>query len=339
MQIAELPHFMNQGIRPNSYASALFACNFQRAQAYKMVRHLNIHSTLRKDEWTSLDRAVVEAGKEVLVGVNALRSAGLVRQESIATSIAQYNKRSTTTDAQLAMNPLTDGERVRLDYRIAGVPIPFIFQEFQLDIRTLTASRVLGAGLDLETGAEAAYQVALAEEKLLFKGTPAIGVADQLGVLSTIYGYTTHPDRNTGSASDWDDPTNGYKNVMSTVEAMKAALRNDFYAGPYWLYVNSTQWGSIHLVNTTTDRMVLEVLRADPELSRIEMSFQLAAGEIVMIDPRPRTVQWVEAFSLRTVEWDEKGSLGTNYRVIAAAAPLVKSDYDGRSGVAHYTGA
>ena len=338
MPIAEFPVF-SQGIRPNSYSAALFACNFRRAEAYKMVRHLNIHSTLRKDEWTSLDRAVIEAGKEVLVGVNALRGAGLVRQESIAVSIAQYNKRSTTTDAQMAMNPLTDGERVRLDYRIAGVPIPFIFQEFQLDIRTLTASRQLGAGLDLETGAEAAYQVALAEEKLLFNGTPAIAVADQLGTLSTIYGYKTHPDRNTGSgAGDWGNVTTGYANTVLTIEAMKAALRAEFFPGPYWLYVNAHNWGDMHAVNANTDRQVMEVVRNDPELSRLEMSFQLLTGEVVLIDPRPRTVQWVEAASIRTVEWDEKGSLGTNYRVLAAATPLVKSDYNGLCGVAHYTG-
>ena len=339
MPIAEYPMF-SQGIRPNSYSAALFACNFRRADAYKMVRHLNIHSTLRKDEWTALDRAVVESGKEVLVGVNGLRGAGLVRQESIAVSIAQYNKRSTTTDAQLAMNPLTDGERVRLDYRIAGVPIPFIFQEFQLDIRTLQASRQLGAGLDLETGAEAAYQVAYAEEKLLFQGTPAIAVSDQLGALSTIYGYKTHPDRNTSTAAgDWGNATTGFSNTIATVEAMKAALRAEFFAGPYWLYVNAHNWSDLHLVTTSMERRVIETLRNDPELGRVEMTFQLNTGEIVMIDPRPRTVQWVEAASIRTVEWDEKGSLGTNYRVLAAATPLIKSDYDGRCGVAHFTGA
>ena len=210
------------------------------------------------------------------MGVNALRAAGLVRQESIAVSIAQYNKRSTTTDAQTGHEPAHRWGTGAIGLPdLPGVPIPFIFQEFQLDIRTLTASRQLGAGLDLETGAEAAYQVALAEEKLLFRGTPAIAVADQLGALTTIYGYTTHPDRNTGSASDWGDPTNGYKNTMSTIEAMKAALRADFYPGPYWLYVNSAQWGDMHLTNTATDRMVMEVIRNDPEISRLEMSFQL----------------------------------------------------------------
>lgn len=337
MQIAEYPAF-SQGIRPNSYSAALFACNFQRRKAYEMVRHLNIHSTLRYDEWTSLDRSVMEAGKEVLVGVEGLRRAGLVRTESIGTSIAQYNKRSTTAPAQMAMNPLTDGERVRLNYTIAGVPIPFIFQEFQLDIRTLTASRMSGAGLDLETGAEAAYQVAFAEEQLLFKGTPAIAVADQLGALTTIYGYKTHPDRNTGLAvGDWGDATSGYKNTIATIEAMKAALRADFFPGPYWLYVNPHNWSDIHTINAATDRQVMEVVRNDPELSRVEMSFQLDSGELIMIDPRSRTVQWVEAASIRTVEWDEKGSLGTNYRVLAAAAPLVKSDAEGRSGVAHFT--
>ena len=121
-------------------------------------------------------------------------------------------------------------------------------------------------------------------------------MADQLGALTTIYGYTTHPDRNTGSASgDWGDTTNGYKFTMATIEAMKAVLRADFFPGPYWLYLNSVNWGDIHVINTATDRQVMEVIRADPEISRLEMSFQLASGEVVMIDPRPRTVQWVEA--------------------------------------------
>lgn len=340
MPVAEYPA-LSHGLRPNSYAGALFACNFQRAKAYELVRHLHIHSTLRKDEWESLDRVVVEAGKEVLVGVQDLRNApGLLRTESIGVSIAQYNKMSTMPPANLAMNPLTDGERGRIDFSLAGVPIPFAFEDFQLDIRTLTASRSLGSSLDLQQGSEASYQVALAWETLLFNGTPAMAVADRVGTLSTIYGYKTHPDRNTGTASgDWGSPTAGYVNSINTIEAMKAALRNDKFPGPYWLYLGTQQWSDINTVNAATDRRVSDVIRGDPEISAIRMSLRLDNGEIIMVDPRPRVVQWVEGAMIRPVEWDEKGGLGTNYRIIGAGAPLVKSDYIGQCGVAHYTGA
>jgi len=91
-----------------------------------MVRHLHVHSTLRKDEWESLDRVVVEVGKEILIGVQDLRTApGLLRPESIAISIAQYNKMSTMPAATLSMNPLSEGTMGRVDFTLAGVPIPF----------------------------------------------------------------------------------------------------------------------------------------------------------------------------------------------------------------------
>ncbi len=338
MPVAEYPA-LSQGLRPNSYAGALFAVNFQRAKAYELVRHLHIHSTLRKDEWESLDRVVVETSKEVLVGVQHLRQgAGLLRTENIGVSIAQYNKMSAMPPPTMAMNPLTDGERGRVDFSLAGVPIPFVFSDFQLDIRTLTASRTLGSSLDLQQGAESSYQVALAWETLLFNGTPAIAIADRVGTLSTIYGYKTHPDRNTGLATgDWGDATSGYVYAINTINAMKMALRNDHFPGPYWLYVNSHNWSDIQSVNTQTDRRVIDVIRADPEIARIELSMRLDSGELIMVDPKPRVVQWVEGAMIRPVEWDEKGSLGTNYRIIGAAAPLVKSDYDGRCGVAHFT--
>lgn len=338
--IAEAPN-VQTGLTPRSYAAALFAKEFKRKKAYEAVQHLGIHSTLRYDEWEDLDRIVVETGKELLVGVMDLRNApGLLRTVSIATSIALYNRRSAMPPSTLSMNPLDDGVSGRVDYGLAGTPVPFAFNDFQLDIRTLTASRLIGEGLDLEQGAEAAYQVALTWETLLFNGTPAIAIADRVGTINTIYGYKTHPDRNTGLAvGDWGHATTGYINAINTIQAMKLALRRDRYYGPYWLYVNDENWTDIGSINTITDRRVIDVIRADPELSGVKNSPRLDNGEIIMVDPKVRSVQWVEGAMIRPVEWDEKGALGTNYRVIGAGAPLIKSTSEGQCGVAHFTNA
>ncbi len=338
MAVAEYPA-VRAGLRPNTYAGALFVHNFQRKQAYRAVKHLHIHSTLRKDEWDQLDSVVTTRGREVLVGVQDLRgAAGILQSVSIAVSIAQYNRQSEMGPADVAMNPLADGTRGRLDYGLAGVPIPFVFKDFQLDIRTLTASRILGPGLDVSQGSSASYVVSQQFETMLFRGTPAIAVADRVGTLNTIYGYTTHPDRNTGiSVGDWGDTTSGYIYAINTIEAMKRALRDDRYMAPYWLYVNSHNWSDINSVNAQTDRRVIDVIRADPEITKVMYTPQLLSGELVMVAPRPEVVRWVEAAAILPVEWDEKGGLGTNYRVIGAAAPLVKSTDTGQSGIAHWT--
>lgn len=342
MQLAPVQAF-SAGIRPNSYAAALFAHNFNRKQAYMAYQRatgIQVHSTLRKDEWEMLDAMVVESGKELLVGVQHLRNApGLLRSESIAVSLAQYNKMSLMPPAMLSMNPLADAERGRVDFTLAGVPVPFAFEDFQLDIRTMEASRRLGSSLDLTQGAEAAYQVALAWETLLFNGTPALAITDRTNVLNTVYGYTTHPDRNTGVATgDWGDAANGPLYALNTVQNMKRVLRTDRFYGPYWLYINDHNWADIGTVMSALNtRRVLEVLMADPELTLVANSPRLDSGEIVMVDPKPRTVQWVEEAMIRPVEWDEKGGLGSNFRVIGAGAPLIKSTDVGQCGVAHFT--
>ena len=120
---------------------------------------------------------------------------------------------------------------------------------------------------------------------------------------------------------------------------MKTALRNDNFYGPYWLYVNNLNWQHINSVNTQTDRRFIEAIRADPEIAKVQRTHLLLSGCIVLVDAKPRAVQWVEGAMIRPVEWDEKGGLGTNYRVIGAGAPLIKSDYDAKSGVAYFTGA
>lgn len=337
MPVAQLPA-LGRGLRVNSYAGALFAHNFKRQQAHKAMR---THSTLRKDEWENLDRIVVGTGKELMPGVMDLRGGtGTLRTVSVATSIAQYSRMSQMPGASFSMNPLAEGERGRLDFTIAGVPIPFCFGDFQLDIRTLTASRQLGEGLDVSQAAEASYQVSLAWETMLMLGTPSIAVADRVGDLSTIYGYTTHPSRNTGSAPGaWDDAANGYVNIINTVTNMIAALRADRFYGPYWLYVSDEQFTQMSAVNVNTDRTAMSMVMANPLIDRVRNSPRLADGNVVLVDPQPRSVQWVEAFSVRPVEWDEKGGLGTNFRVIGAGAPLIKTTSDGQCGVAHFTGA
>jgi hypothetical protein len=340
MPVAAIPTTAS-GLHPGSYAAALFACNFKRQQAYRLyerANNLRVHTLMRYEEWVEMDRLTTVNFHEPLVGVADLRSAGLIRQVSVGSTLVTYSRTSGMGPPNFAMNPLMDGERQRMDFGLAGIPVPCAFIDFQLSMREIDASRRLGEGLDVSQAAEAAYQIGKAYEGLLFKGTPAIAIADRVGTLNTIYGYKTHPDRNTGTAAgDWGDASNGYKNVVNTIEAMKAALRLDGFPGPYWLYVNNTNWTDLGAVNTTTDRRVLENISTDRSLAKIQVSWELDSGELVMIDPKSRAVQWVEAFSVRPVEWDEKGGLGTNYRVIGIAAPLVKSDADGHSGIAHWT--
>ena len=326
------------GAVPRSYVHALITCNMNRRKAYEL---LHINSTLRKDEWEALDSTTEEAAREILVAVQDLRDAGLVRTLSIATSIAQYSQRSLMPPPTVNMNPLSDVNMARVDFRLAGVPVPFTMEAFQIDIRTLEASRISGEGLDTVQTSEAAYQVALAWEGMTVNGTPNVAVADSGGTLQNIYGYTNHPNRVPGTATGpWNAAAPaGFNNAIATKNAMKAQLRAVRRYPPYVMYVNDDNWTDLDTTNTQTDRTAREVILADPEISMIKNAPQLASGNIVMVSLRRNVVQWAQASDIRSVEWDEKGGLGTNFRVVGVGVPLLQTDYNNRSGFAHFTGA
>lgn len=327
----EAPTALQQAIKPNSYVQALIANNMNPAKAYKQ---LNIQSTLKKDEWEQLDSVVVDEAREMLVGVNDLRTAGLTRTVSIATSIAQYNKMSSTGPAQLAMNALTDADRERVDFILAGVPVPYAWSEFQLDQRTLAASRVLGEGLDVSQAQECGRSVADRWEDMLFNGA-TLQVADSQGVLQQIFGYLTHPDRvTTAGGGNWTVAAE----ALADIETMKAGLRNVHSFGPYWLYVSLVEWSSLMAVNANTDKRTITIVQEDGEIAAVKFSQKLPTGTAVLQDPKSRYVQWVQASDIQTVEWDEKGSLGSNFRVLGVGTPLVKSDHAGQSGTYALTG-
>ena len=325
------------GVVPRSYVHALIACNMNRRKAYEM---LHINSTLRKDEWEELDSTTEQAQREILNAVQDLRDAGLTRALNIGTSLAQYTQRSLMPPPTVAMNPLSDVDRSRVDFKLAGVPVPFAMEEFQLDIRTLTASRQSGEGLDSAQTFEASYQVALAWEGMTVNGSFNVPIADRTDTLQNIYGYTNHPDRNTGAApGPWNAAAPaGFNNAIATKNAMKAALRAARVYPPYFFYVNDDNWADLDTTNTQTDRTAREVIMADPEIAMIKNLPQLASGNIVMVKMARNVVRWGEASAIRSVEWDEKGGLGTNFRVVGVGVPIIQADYNGRSGVAHYTG-
>jgi hypothetical protein len=84
------------------------------------------------------------------------------------------------------------------------LPLPITHKDFFINLRTLAASRERGEALDTTQARTAGRVVAEQLEKMLFQGGPTFG-----GL--SIYGYMTHPDRNTDNSfdggKDWGDAT------------------------------------------------------------------------------------------------------------------------------------
>jgi uncharacterized linocin/CFP29 family protein len=307
----------------------------------RTARGLVVNSTLKKDEWEELDRRVVMAAVAPLVIVNFLVARGLTRSlGGLGTLVAQYNQVSEMTAATANMRGHSGVEKDLIDTDLVGVPVPIIFKEYEIDQRLLLSSRRMGDGLDVSNGAAAARVVAEKIEDLAINGDTSINLNG-----ATIYGLTSHPDRNTGTAAafgggDWG--TIG--NVTPTISGMIAVLQGDGYYGPYAVWAATTQFNQAAL-NFFTDGSgdtAADRVRRMAGVESFEQSPQLDAGEVVVVALTPEVAEIATVpgyFPVTNVEWTSGDAMLNGYKVLAAMTPMIKSDYAGHSGIAHATAA
>lgn len=304
-------------------------------------RGLTINSALRKNEWEELDRTVVAAALAPLRLTNLLVSRGLTRTlGGLGSMIAQYNRIGEMTAASATMRGHASSEKDLIDFELAGVPVPVIAKEFEIDARILDSSRRLGDGLDVVNAAAAARVVAEKIEDMLINGDSAINDMGQ-----TIYGFTTQPQRNTATAASFgggDWATAG--NAAKTVAGMIGALQADGYYGPYGIFASTQQYNEAAMIYDTDgsgDTPRDRILRM-PGVAAFEQIPQLADGVVLGVTLTSEVVQIAFVpgyFPSTTREWMSGDGMLNSFKVLAVTTPIVKSASGGKSGIIHVTGA
>lgn len=304
-------------------------------------RGLVVNSALRKDEWEELDRAIVQAAVAPLNMTQRMITAGLTRPlGGLGTLIAQYNQISEMTAANVSLSGNASGQKDRVDYDLVGVPVPVIFKEFELNQRYLEASRRLGDSIDTANGAAAARVVGEKVEDLLINGDSSVNLNG-----NTIYGLTSHPDRNTDTATNLGGGDFGtISNIIPTFSGILSALKADNYRGPYGVFVADTQYDQMahQFYSDGSGQNALNRVLQIPSIQFIDSSAWLDAGEVVVVHLSKDVVElaYVQQYwPITNLEWTSGDGMQSNFKVMTVFAPMVKSDYNGRSGIFHATGA
>ena len=302
------------------------------------VNSLRPLDTLRKDEWKDFDAKVIEVARSRLVGVADLMSRGLTYsvKNPLGTTRIEWEKQSDMDEADVSMSGVTEGKNDRVTYDLTSVPLPIIHRDFHINIRALEASRRLGESLDTTQAATASRKVSEKIEEMLFDGSNVNGTN------TPIYGYTTAPNRNTGSISNWASAsTVDGADIVAEVLAMIAALYADNMYGPYMLYVPTDYWNRLmDDYKANSDRSILERIMAIEGIAGVKMSPNLsggASGEVVLVQMTSDVVDIAEGMQPTTVQWDSHGGMVVNFKVMAIMVPRMKSDAETQSGIAHYS--
>lgn len=334
-QMTEATSALGAQVVANSYRPLVSKNPSNDAAKLRIARDMVVNSMLRRSEWAQIDGAVHAEAAYPLRAVNDLVSRGLVqRLGGIGTMVAQWYVDSAMTGAAVNMSG-TGGQRDMVDRKQAGAPVPIVFKDFNIDARALEASRMLGDGLDVTAAAAAGRVVAEGLESLLIHGSNT-----QLNG-QPLYGYTTHPNRNTDTAGNYGGGDWGtVANVLGTITGMVAAANADNHFGPFMVYAATTQYNQAALTffSNSDDTPLMRALRL-PQIEGFEMLPTLTDGHILLVQMSRNVVEWAEALSLQVREWVSGDGMSASFKVIAVAAPKVKATYDGKSGIVHATGA
>lgn len=292
--------------------------------------------TLRHEEWKFFDDAIIEEAVIRLVGVADLIGAGLVRPvpNALGKTVFGYEKVTDMDEAQISLDGLGRTGNDRQEFDLNQIPLPIVHKDFFLNLRTLAASREKGESLDTTQVRTAGRVVAEKMEYMLFQGGPTFGGLP-------IYGYMTHPDRNTsgfGTNGDWAQAAKTGENILADVQTMMTALAADRMYGPYWIYVPAdagVKLGGDFKANS--DKTIIQRILEVPGVKGIRVADQLPTSNVVMVQATADVAAWVQGENLQTVQWDEDGGFRINFKAFAIGVPLIRSDADGRSGVYHMT--
>lgn len=150
----------------------------------------------------------------------------------------------------LQVGPVHDGEANGTGARISArraVPIPTLYSTFELPRREIEGAVHPGVPLDTGPAEDAAEEVALAEEHLLYHGVRELGVD----------GIANHPDMQRVALSDWSTPGGAIGDVIAAADE----LDRQKVHGPFALVLAPTLYNQLFRKYEHSDVLALDHLR------------------------------------------------------------------------------
>ena len=305
-----------------------------------IVSPIQTNATLRRDEWKTLDAAIVKVAEQRLGGVQDLISKGLTYNltNAMGTTVLEWHDVSDAMEADITMDGVTRSTGDRPKFQHNYLPIPIIHVDYEINARVLAASRSLGNPLDTTSAERAARKVNEKLESMLFTDISySFGETDARG-RNTIYSYINHPDRATVSLSqNWDASGKTGAEIIADVVAMKQASINNRHYGPWMLYI-PTAYETVldeDYNATTPGTTIRERILKISGIQGIKVVDLLTANNVLLVQMTSDVVRLVNGLGLTNVEWQTEGKFITKYKVLAIQVPQIRSDQNGKTGIVH----
>jgi hypothetical protein len=294
----------------------------------------NANGTVRHEDFLVIQDKIVEVRRRALNGIADLMAGGLSFGVGIGEQLVGFENVNEFQEAEQQMNPSSYQNNDTV-FTETYVPNPITHQSFSVPWRQNGFDYKRSLGLT-----ESVRQVAEKLENTLFNGNAAISV-NFGGQANPIYGYTTHPDRGTGTISDWSAVANIALIVPEAIEQIglmwssQGGVENDSVV----MYVANDVWTNLQNdYKADSERSVMTRLLDIPQLKAIKPGEKLASTQVVLVEMLERTIQLATASDIITVPHIKTNPMAPQVlTTYAAMVQQIKSDSKGNTGVRHLT--
>lgn len=291
--------------------------------------------TLQNEEWKAFDTNIVTGAQDKLRLVADLVGAGLTipLPNAMAKTVFEYDLMGDMNPATVSMDGMARSENDTLEFESAGLPIPLIHKDFFINLRKLSASRLGAVPLDTTQSRVAGRKVGEELERMTINGGKTF-------LQLPIYGFLTHPNRNTSGfngGKPWSDLTKTGDSFIADIGVGMSALQADGFDGPYWVYYPSN--ASVHLQDdfkAASDKTIIQRVREMDGITKVSPLDKLPVNTLLMFQPTSDVAAILDGIQPQTIQWDVNGGFGVNFKAFAIQIPVIRADGDGNSGIMHF---
>lgn len=307
-------------------------------------------TTMRVRDWIDMDRSVVRAVRQPLVAWSDLMSrAGTGGFNGMMKLTHEYEAMTDPGEAIKDMDAISEGRTDAPLFILKSIPLPITHSSFWFSRRRLDVSRNSNTPLSTVMAEASARRIGemverttIGTETGLTFGTQTAGYGTHTGT-STEYGYTNFPYRITKTDLTTPTGSNPEAVLQDVLEMIQLMQDNGFY-GPFVLYHSNSysQWlnndyfrtGSTSAVRSLRDRLK----EAGGVIEEIKLLPFLTSGyQLLLVQHDRQYMEAINGMDITTLQWESKGGMQLNFRVLAIWVPLFKSPYSGVAPIIHAT--
>jgi len=327
--------FANNGIEKYVVVNAEGAVIARNSNASKLKELVTNATTLRHEDFLTIRDKVTEVRRRTLNGIADLEAAGLSFPVDIAEQLIGFENVNEFQEAKQEMNPnsFQNNDTVFNEFY---VPNPITHQSFSVPWRQQGFDYKRSLGLT-----ETTRQVAEKLEEMLFNGNPNI-VINFNGTLNVLYGYTTHPNRGTGTISDWTLAANQDKIVDELIEqiGLMRSGQGGVALNSVVVYVANDIWNITQkdYVSTFPSKTIVERMKDIAEVKDVKPAEKLASKQVMLVEMMERTIELAKASDVISVPHVKTNPMAPQVlTTYAAMVPQIKVDSNSATGIRHLT--